>query len=176
MNFINSSIDVQTLSAVEEVSLTAIHPSYKKILRIEWLITTMVLMIIAAVAIFTNSSLQNSFGWMIIAAVALLISALHFASLQKSFPCLAYAIRDKDVIHKRGWIIRRVKVCPFNRIQNCSVQSGPLERKYGLATLIIYTAGASGADMRISGLLQEEADRLRYFILSKIHTEPDEAV
>ena len=30
--------------------------------------------------------------------------------------------------------------------------------------------------MRISGLLQEEADKLRHFILSKIHTEADEAV
>ena len=79
-------------------------------------------------------------------------------------------------MHQRGWLIRRLKICPFNRIQNCSLQSGPLERKYGLASLIIYTAGTTGADMRISGLLQEEADKLRHFILSTIHSEADEAV
>ena len=96
--------------------------------------------------------------------------------MQRSFPFLTYAVREKDVIHQRGWLIRTIKVCPFNRIQNCTVRSGPLERKYHLASLIIYTAGSGGADMRISGLLQEEADKLRYYILEKIHAESDETV
>jgi hypothetical protein len=51
-----------------------------------------------------------------------------------------------------------------------------LERKFGLASLTIYTAGTEGADMRIPGLEQIEAERLRHFILSKIHSEDHDTV
>jgi membrane protein YdbS with pleckstrin-like domain len=176
MDFINSTVELKNLPAAEDVSLHPVHPAYKKILQIEWVIATIVLLVLAGVLIFSNSSLRSSFGWVILAIAVIIISAFTFISIKRSFPFLAYSVRDKDVIHQKGWIVRRIKICPFNRIQNCSVQSGPLERKYGLASLIIYTAGTDSADMRISGLLQEEANRLRYFILSKIHAERDEAV
>ena len=176
MDFINSQVDVKALPASEEVNLQPIQPDYKKILLIEWVITSFFLALVAGVLIYFISSLRQSYGWMLLSASVLLLIFLHFFSIQQSFPFLAFAVRDKDVMCRKGWITRSVKVCPFNRIQNCSVQTGPLERKYGLASLIIYTAGAESADMKIPGLLQEEAERLRHFIMEKIHGEPDETV
>ncbi|MEJ7911605.1 MAG: PH domain-containing protein [Chitinophagaceae bacterium] len=82
---------------------------------------------------------------------------------------MAYALREHDVIYQKGWLVKSTKVCPFNRVQNCSIQSGPLERRWGLASLVLYTAGSEGADMRIPGLLQNDAESLRQFILSKIN-------
>jgi len=176
MDFINSPVDVQVLPHTEDVILNPVHPAYKKILHIEWIITTIILLVIAGIIIMTSSVIRNSYGWAIVLLATGLVCLLYYISIQRSFPFLAFAVREKDVMHQRGWLIRRLKICPFNRIQNCSMQSGPLERKYGLASLIIYTAGTTGADIRISGLLQAEADKLRHFILSKIHTEADEAV
>ena len=176
MPFINSPVDTETLPMAEAVPLQPIHPNYKKILVTECILTTLVLAAVAIALILFIPLLRNSYGWMIIAGISLLISAFYFYSITQSFPVLAYAVRDRDVVYRKGWIIRTIKICPFNRVQNCSVQSGPLERRYGLASLIIYTAGSNGADMRIPGLLQEEADRLRYFILGKIHSEDAEQV
>ena len=132
-------------------------------------------MVVAGIVIISSEGLLRSYGWLAVVASMVLLCSFYYLAIQKSFPFLAYAVREKDVIHQKGWIIRRIKTCPFNRIQNCSVQSGPLERRYGLASLVVYTAGADGADIRISGLLHEEAEQLRHFILSKIHNEPDEA-
>jgi uncharacterized protein len=176
MDFINSPVDLSVLPAAEDVALKPVQPAYKKVLQVEWRITTVSLLLIAGAVIFFSSSLRVSLGWLVITLVTLFIIALHWLSIHRSFPFLAYAVREKDVIHQSGWLIRTIKVCPFNRVQNCSVRSGPLERRYHLASLIIYTAGSGGADIRISGLLQEEADKLRYYILEKIHAEPDEAV
>ena len=175
MDFINASIPVDALPAAEDVDLQPVQPSYKSVLLTEWLISAVVLVAIAATVIILSTSLRASFGWLIVAGVTVLICAYYYFSIQKAFPYLAFAVREKDVMMQRGWLVRRVKMCPFNRIQNCSVQSGPLERRHKLATLIIFTAGSDGADLRIPGLLQEEAERLRHFILDKIHTEPDEA-
>lgn len=176
MNFINADIDVNTLPAAEDIPLQGIQPAYKKIFLVEWMITTVLLLATAVILYFLVYWLRSFQGIAILAASLLFICIFYYTGIQKSFPFYAYAIREKDVVYQRGWIFRRVKICPFNRIQNCSVVSGPLERKYRLASLIIYTAGTNGADMRIPGLLQEEADRLRYFILQQIHAEPNEAV
>ena len=176
MEFINTQLSVADLPAIENLSLQPIHPSYKKVLQTEWRVTTVFLLLIAAALIYFIPATREGIGWIVISAAAVLLSLIHFISIERSFPFTAFAIREKDVILQRGWLVRSVKICPFNRIQNCSVQSGPLERNRQLASLVIYTAGSSGADMRIPGLQQEEADRLRYFILEKIHTEPDEAV
>lgn len=88
----------------------------------------------------------------------------------KSFHCLGYAIRQKDVIYKSGWIFQETSVCPFNRIQHCSVSSGPIDRKFGLATLRVYTAATEG-DISIPGLLEAEAFSIKEFITQKIVTD-----
>jgi len=174
MDFINSPVALESLPKVEEASLKPIHPAYLKILRLEWLITSIILAAIAAVLIFTVSSLKNSYGWMIMTAAVLIFLGAYYFFQEKGFPFKQFAVRDKDVLYQKGWLIQTLTICPFNRIQNCSVQTGPLERRHGLASLIIYTAGSGGADLRIPGLLQEEADKLRHFILEKIHKEANE--
>ena len=175
MNFINTQLNLHDLPRWETVELQPIHRDYLRVLRIEWMIVSAVIIAIAALLIYLIPPLTASYGWIVLTAGAFLLIGVYRFMIEKTFPYQAYAVRDKDVLHRRGWIVRSVKVCPFNRIQNCSVQSGPIERKHGLASLLIYTAGQGNADMKIPGLLQEEAERLRHFILEKIHTE-DEGV
>lgn len=172
MSFINAEVDVASLPAAENVSLRPVHPSYLKLLRIEWLITTAVLLLTATAAIVFIPVLKKSFWGIMIGATVIIFSAVYFLVQEKAFPFLRYAVREKDVIHQRGWLIRTLKICPFNRIQHCSVETGPLERKFGLASLTLYTAGAEGADLSLSGLPQDEADALRQYVLSKINGEP----
>ena len=169
MPFINTELDLTSLPVAEEVQLNPVHPSYLKLLRIEWLITSIFLCIVVVSLIFFIPEIRYSFWSFIFILSALFIVLSYYFLQQKSFPYMAFAVRDHDVIYQKGWLIRSIRICPFNRIQNCSIQSGPLERKWGLASLTLYTAGSTGADMRIPGLMQDEADRLRQFILSKIN-------
>ena len=54
-----------------------------------------------------------------------------------------------------------LSVQPLNRLQHVDLQRGPLERMYGLASLVLYTAGTSSASISIPGLAAAEAERLR---------------
>jgi uncharacterized protein len=171
MTFTNPDVDIDQLPAAESVTLQPVHPRYRGLLRIEWALTAVVLAAIAAALIYFMPALRASYAWGFIAAAAGLLIGFYLLMVEKAFPYMAYAVRDHDILYQSGWIVRTLRVCPFNRVQNCSVRSGPLERKAALATLVLYTAGSEGADLRIPGLLQEEADRLRQFILAKIHTE-----
>ena len=77
----------------------------------------------------------------------------------------SYAVRTHDIAYRSGLFWRKVVVLPFNRIQHVEVTSGPLQRRYALATLKFYTAGGRSVDLKIEGLLAEDAERLRANIL-----------
>ncbi|RYZ61950.1 MAG: hypothetical protein EOO14_03700 [Chitinophagaceae bacterium] len=173
MTFINTAVDLQSLPAAEDVALQPVHPAYKKVLRTEWAFTLLIFIALAIVCIVVFPFFRQPAGWIALTLGVALIGLFYYLWIENSFPFLAFAIREKDILLQSGWIVRTVKHCPFNRIQNCSVQSGPLERRFGLASLVIYTAGSGGADLRLRGLLQEDADRFRHFILETIHQEPD---
>ena len=169
MAFINSEIDLASLPVVESVALRPITKTYLRLLRIEWLLWAVLLAIIAVSLIVFLPHLHQDNRWVWITAAYLLLLAIYLFLQEKAFPYKAFAVREHDVIYQKGWLIRKVKICPYNRIQNCSLQSGPLERKYGLASLLLYTAGSEGADMKIPGLEKGEAEQLRHYILSKIN-------
>ena len=83
-------------------------------------------------------------------------------------PRRGYVVRDKDIVFKSGVIWRSVTAIPFNRIQHVETSSTPLDRRFGLANLQIFTAGGSGGDLRISGLGSGTAEQLRIYILDKV--------
>jgi len=82
-------------------------------------------------------------------------------------PRRGYALRDKDILFHKGVIWRSVTAVPFNRIQHVETSSTPMDRRYGLATLQLFTAGGSSGDLKIDGLGKDIAEQLRVFILDK---------
>ena len=62
-------------------------------------------------------------------------------------------------------------VVPFGRVQHIDVAQGPIERSFGLATLILHTAGTRGASVPLPGLLFDEAERMRDRIRVKIRQD-----
>lgn len=85
-----------------------------------------------------------------------------------SVPRIGYAIRDKDIIYKSGVFWHTVTAIPFNRIQHVEKSSTPLDRRFGISSLQLFTAGGSGGDLKIHGLPVEQAESLRAYILDKV--------
>ncbi len=88
-----------------------------------------------------------------------------------------FQVREGSLYLERG-VVRRVRtVVPYVRIQHVDVSRGPIERLFGLATTVVYTAGSRGADVSIPGLTPESAndlqDRLKQLAIA---AEGDDAV
>jgi membrane protein YdbS with pleckstrin-like domain len=60
-----------------------------------------------------------------------------------------------------GVFVHREVHIPLSRLQHVDIRRGPLERRLGLATLMLYTAGTSYALQSIPGLNPERAAELR---------------
>ena len=56
---------------------------------------------------------------------------------------------------------KTVQILPLPKLQHADIRRGPIERQYGLATLIVYTAGTHSAVLVVPGLDKSEASQLR---------------
>jgi uncharacterized protein len=62
---------------------------------------------------------------------------------------------------RRGRLWRQETRVPASRVQHLDLRHGPLERRLGLATLVIHTAGTRNSAVTVRGLAAADAERLR---------------
>jgi membrane protein YdbS with pleckstrin-like domain len=77
-----------------------------------------------------------------------------------------FRIDDELLMARYGIVFHEEKAIPISRMQHVDLTRGPIERAFGLATLIVYTAGTEGAIFRVPGLSVERARDLRDRILA----------
>ncbi|MBT8190554.1 MAG: PH domain-containing protein [Bacteroidia bacterium] len=85
-----------------------------------------------------------------------------------------FALREKDIIYKTGWIWRSMTVAPFNRVQHVRIDQGPIERQFNLSRLKIFTAGGSSSDLTIPGLNPGMAESLKEYIVEQTKQDEEE--
>lgn len=160
---VNNQIDIEVLPEIEILEFQS-HPvrykSYQYLLSaIIWAIPSIALI---CLWIFTPAK------WVIIpTAVITLLIFISLITIPISFRRRAYVLRDLDLTYKKGWLFYSTVTIPFNRIQHTEVSQGPIEKRYDICSLKIFTAGGSASDLSIPGLEEEEAQQMRVYISKK---------
>ena len=78
-----------------------------------------------------------------------------------------YVVNAHGLEIRRGVYWRSVINVPRSRVQHTDVSQGPLERSYGLGTLIVYTAGTNHAQVDLAGLDHATALAIRNHLLPR---------
>jgi hypothetical protein len=78
----------------------------------------------------------------------------HYRHTRYRLDGLGLLILRGRIFHKQVGVLR-------SRIQHTDISQGPLERAFGLATLTVHTAGREEAQVGLSGIAFEEAQRIR---------------
>ncbi|HSG40810.1 MAG TPA: PH domain-containing protein [Thermoanaerobaculia bacterium] len=73
----------------------------------------------------------------------------------------SYKVDGQGIEIRKGVVWRKVINVPRSRVQHTDVSQGPLERRFGLGTLVIYTAGTDHAKVDLAGLDHATAMRIR---------------
>ncbi len=83
--------------------------------------------------------------------------------------------KNECALHfKQGLWWRKQTALSFSRIQHIDISHGPLERKFGMATIKFFTAGGASSDLKIPGLPSKVADEMRSEILT--YTQNEEVI
>lgn len=99
---------------------------------------------------------------------ALVISGLCGAAYARRYAVHYLAMHVEDgVLIRRGVWWRTEIFVPRARIQHTEVNQGPLDRRWGMASVSLHTAGTHLENLKLPGLPRELAQRLRDELLDR---------
>ena len=114
----------------------------------------------AAVAVGVLTGLWQAWLGVLVAVLGLALVGWGWVVVGRAVRSWGYAERVDDLLVTRGILNRQLVVVPYGRMQYVDVTAGPLDRRFGLATVQLHTAAAA-TDAQIPGLVPAEAARLR---------------
>ena len=174
MSEFNPQISLEEIPKVEDIDFRPLEKSYLKVQLIANTVLTMILTLIFVGSLVFIPEPMPPILFYIILILFVIRTIWSYISRIKGFRHKAYALRKKDIVYKKGWLWRSLTTAPFNRIQHVRIDRGVIERKMNLAKLKIYTAGGNSSDMTIPGLLREDAQNIKQFIVRQISEDEEE--
>jgi hypothetical protein len=101
-------------------------------------------------------------GWAVLVLICFWLAWMRPPRVYRSW---SYRIDDRVLEIRNGLLFQRTRLLPLSRLQHVDIERGPFERRFGLATLVLHTAGTHEASMTIPGLEESEAVRLRNHLI-----------
>lgn len=147
--------------------LTPLHPNYVKAVRLGTLLVALPLVVAALALEFADLLPRGAF------LVPMLLVALYLIVRVplRRYHARGYQMGDDRLRVVRGLLFRSDTVVPFGRVQHIDVHQGPLERAYGLGTLVLHTAGNHNASVSLPGLGHGDAMAMREEIRAHVKRE-----
>ena len=110
--------------------------------------------------------------WVLLPAVVLVAINIAGAAVGPAwrYRYWRYEIREDEVDLQHGFVVKTRQLVPMSRIQHVDTRQGPLQQRFGLASVVFFTAAGS---MEIPALSRERAAGVRNRIaeLAKVHDD-----
>jgi uncharacterized protein len=145
------------------MQLSPVDPGIIGVWRWHGVLTTLFFTLAAAVFSFPMPALWPFAP--VLAAIAGFGYSWLWPSL--SYDHLRFGVDDTGIAIESGVLWRSRVALPRVRIQHTDVSQGPLERRYGIGTLKLYTAGSRHTKIELPGLNHEDAIALRDTLLAQ---------
>jgi membrane protein YdbS with pleckstrin-like domain len=168
--FTNEQIDVASLPKLEDLQMNPIDRKYLLILLLNIFFTygIPIFGLLVANYLSVNKKFKDVSPYVLFTLILMMVLTMLIYGI--GFKKRVYALRERDICYSHGYFINKLIALPFNRIQHIEIARSFLARKFGLATLKIYSAGESGSDLVIHGLPKDVAES-QYAFLTQVINE-----
>ncbi|MEH6379797.1 PH domain-containing protein [Streptomyces sp. KLMMK] len=139
-----------------------VDPGARRWWTVQALLTVTGPLLLVAAALLVNSLLffPGALPWLgpLVLAVLVLPAAGYVLAMPR-LRCRVHAweVGEAAVYASGGWLLRKRRIAPLSRVQTVDTVRGPLQSRYGLATITVTTASTAG-DVRITGVSDEAAE------------------
>lgn len=151
-------------------ALEPVEPGYKNVLRVR--LAAFWVALWAAGTVFDQIVLKETdYGGLLVIAIPVLAAGAIIAAPQRIYARLSYRLTERLLQVVRGWLFHVDTVVPLVRVQHIDVTRGPLEKMFGVATLVVHTAGTHNSIVTLPGLAPERAAAIRDIIREHVRTD-----
>lgn len=145
----------------QSVEFTPLPPQYRTVALIRWTIGVAAVVIAVCVAGWMwGSASMPGLIWWIAAAIVSVIALIQIPFAVRRARMFGYAELEDELLIRSGVMFQRMSVVPYGRMQQVNVETGPVLKRFGLASIELVTASAT-TEAEIPGVRLEEAERLR---------------
>ena len=131
MSFTNLQIAAEQLPAASELRMEPMAEAYIKEVRLQQAITWAPLLLVSWLPFL----LVQKAPLLVLPGVVAILAAIIAPLVIRKSRVKAFALRQHDIAYRSGLYWQKTVLLPFNRVQHAEVSSGPLQRKFGLASL-----------------------------------------
>jgi len=151
---------------IEEGRYQPLHPAIRKVWQWSAVLSWLVVGVVGGVIEFFVRRAQD--WWLVpwvVPSASILFAMLGWVLAARQYRAWRYALRERDLVMEHGIWWRQKRCVARGRVQHLDINSGPLDRKFGLVQVSVYVAGSAGTVGSIPGLTPERAEELRSAIL-----------
>jgi uncharacterized protein len=150
----------------------SLDPNFVQLERIGYGILLLIALIVGAIPVFTLSIAFWGQYW-----VVALLFAIYFSLAglilwagyffpPRTYRTTRWRLNERGFDIRRGvWWKKEITV-PRARVQHTDVHQGPLARKFGIAKLVVHTAGTHEASVELDGLNHQIATQIRDILIA----------
>ena len=156
-------------------------PGFMQYLKLQFWVMTLVLVVSltigSLIVVLASENPWLLVGSLLLLGMLLFFAAVSYLSIYLRFDTTWYVFSDRSMRLRRGiWLIRESTIT-FENIQNVKVTQGPLQRYFGIANVVVETAGGGGnqgnphgGSGTHAGLIEgvAEASEIRNSIMSRV--------
>lgn len=117
----------------------------------------LIMLAVCAIGFATSHRVFAYIDWPLIVLPLLALLTLWFALVPLQLRHCRYVLRQRDFVYCHGLLWRKADLLPLRRLQHVTVSQGALQKLFGLATLELYSAGSSGAEIRLADITHQQA-------------------
>lgn len=162
---------------VDSLNFTTLSPKYRRMNIVTtvlfWGVALIILGLVFSGLFFEISDKHNPIAYAL-AGIFIFLASWSIIYHYFADPLKQYVVREHDINFQSGWLFKSLVSQPILRIQHVELKRGPIERKYNLATLQVFSAGGASYTFNIPGLEHEDAIKLRQFVLNHKDLAADE--
>lgn len=152
---------VDTCSVHTPAQPVATHhlpPAVRRLWRIGLVIEAVVLLaVIGGAGYLLDSRLVVAIGTTIVVAYV----GARFATIHLRYENWRWGLDEQWLEARQGVLVRSVQIVPRSRVQTVTTRTGPIDRRFGLSSIVVHTAGTHTPNLTIPHLEVETVARLR---------------
>ena len=158
----NEPLDVSDLPRLRDEDFRPVDPRYLRVALIGRAIAAAIVAIGSAVLLVV----LDGGSWWALASAMILLGLIAASAVGQVIAVrhLGYQLRDRDVSVRRGVFMRSQETVPFVRVQHVRIRQGLVQRRFGLATVEVNSAGP---DVHLVGLDAENAERIKQLVVDR---------
>jgi membrane protein YdbS with pleckstrin-like domain len=158
---------------METMTLTPMDPGLLRLMRARGAIAGLLLLASAVAGEVAIDRLTPFPSGPLLGAALLIGLYLALVAPPRRYRAWAYGMDWEELQVRRGVWTRVHTVVPLDHVQHIDVSQGPLERAFGICSLVLHTAGTLHSQIVLPGLTRAAAEGMRDEIRSRIREAPE---